>query len=68
MCTRPPSSSLSAYGGMVNDDVRSPSSGGGTPGLLPPSSHLSGDNMSEAGKRIASIPPHCQSYGDGDRC
>lgn len=46
---RPPSSSLSAYGGMVNDDVRSPSSGGGTPGLLPPSSHLSGDNMSEAG-------------------
>ncbi len=46
---RPPSSSLSGYG-LGNDDARSPSSGGGTPGLMPPGSHLSGDNCSEAGK------------------
>jgi len=51
---RPPSSSLSPYG-LGNDHdlphaVRSPSSGGGTPvGLHPPGSHLSGDNVSEAG-------------------
>lgn len=47
---RPPSSSLSQYG-LVHDDVRSPSSGGGTPtGLMPPGSHLSSqDNLSEAG-------------------
>ena len=48
---RPPSSSLSAYG-LGNDEARSPSSGGGTPGLLShqPGSHISGDNISEAGK------------------
>ena len=46
---RPPSSSLSGYG-LHNDDARSPSSGGGTPGLMPPGSHLSGDNISEAGR------------------
>merc|ERR1719411_767261 len=47
---RPPSSSLSAYG-LGNDEARSPSSGGGTPGLLShqPGSHISGDNISEAG-------------------
>jgi len=45
---RPPSSSLSGYG-MGNDDVRSPSSGGGTPGLMQPGSHMTGDNISEAG-------------------
>ncbi|XP_071746720.1 homeobox protein homothorax isoform X2 [Lepeophtheirus salmonis] len=45
---RPPSSSLSAYG-LMNEDTRSPSSGGGTPGLMPPGSLLSGDNISEAG-------------------
>merc|ERR1711963_1392114 len=47
---RPPSSSLSAYG-LGNDAARSPSSGGGTPGLLShqPGSHISGDNISEAG-------------------
>ncbi len=56
---RPPSSSLSAYGTMlgaehVDHHVRSPSSGGGTPtGILPPGSHLSGDNVSEAGKTQA---------------
>ena len=47
---RPPSSSLSGYGGLGNDEARSPSSGGGTPGLLQPGSHISGDNISEAGK------------------
>ena len=37
---------------MSNDaDARSPSSGGGTPGLMPPGSHLSGDNLSEAGRK-----------------
>merc|ERR1712051_424443 len=46
---RPPSSSLSGYGGLGNDEARSPSSGGGTPGLLQPGSHISGDNISEAG-------------------
>ena len=48
---RPPSSSLSGYG-LGNDEARSPSSGGGTPGLLShqPGSHISGDNISEAGK------------------
>jgi len=46
---RPPSSSLSGYGGLGNDEARSPSSGGGTPGLLQPGSHLSADNISEAG-------------------
>lgn len=48
---RPPSSSLSGYG-LGNDEARSPSSGGGTPGLLShqPGSHLSQDNISEAGK------------------
>jgi homeobox protein homothorax len=47
---RPPSSSLSGYG-LGNDEARSPSSGGGTPGLLShqPGSHISGDNISEAG-------------------
>lgn len=51
---RPPSSSLSAYGGPVNDDVRSPGSGG-TPGPLsqPPASQQSLDN-SDPGKRIIS--------------
>ena len=49
---RPPSSSLSGYGGLGNDEARSPSSGGGTPGLLQPGSHISGDNISEAGKRL----------------
>lgn len=46
---RPPSSSLSGYG-LGNDEARSPSSGGGTPGLLShqPGSHISGDNISEA--------------------
>lgn len=34
----------------VCGDVRSPSSGSGTPGLLAPGSHLSTDNLSEAGK------------------
>jgi hypothetical protein len=50
---RPPSSSLSAYG-LGNDEARSPSSGGGTPGLLShqPGSHISGDNISEAGKHL----------------
>ena len=38
---RPPSSSLSGYGGLGNDEARSPSSGGGTPGLL---SHQPGSN------------------------
>jgi len=47
---RPPSSSLSGHGYYGNDDARSPSSGGGTPGLMQPGSHLSGDNISEAGK------------------
>ena len=46
---RPPSSSLSGYGHGL-DDVRSPGSGGGTPRLMPPGSHLSGDNISEAGR------------------
>merc|ERR1711936_1463590 len=46
---RPPSSSLSGYGGLGNDEARSPSSGGGTPGLLQPGSHISGDNISGAG-------------------
>ena len=51
MLQRPPSSSLSGYG-LGNDEARSPSSGGGTPGLLShqPGSHISGDNISEAGK------------------
>merc|ERR1712029_1026358 len=42
--------SLSGYG-LGNDEARSPSSGGGTPGLLShqPGSHISGDNISEAG-------------------
>ena len=48
---RPPSSSLSGYGHGL-DDARSPGSGGGTPRLMPPGSHLSGDNISEAGKTI----------------
>ena len=46
---RPPSSSISDYG-LGNAEARSPSSGGGTPGLLQPGSHISGDNISEAGK------------------
>merc|ERR1719232_1535241 len=45
---RPPSSSISDYG-LGNAEARSPSSGGGTPGLLQPGSHISGDNISEAG-------------------
>ena len=48
---RPPSSSMSMYCGP--DEARSPSSGGGTPGLMPPGSHLSTDNISEAGKTVA---------------
>merc|ERR1711963_490198 len=46
---RPPSSSISDYG-LGNAEARSPSSGGGTPGLLQPGSHISGDSISEAGK------------------
>ena len=55
---RPPSSSLSGYG-LGNDEARSPSSGGGTPGLIhQPGSHISGDNISEAGKHHFLLPPY----------
>merc|ERR1719232_1086251 len=37
---RPPSSSISDYG-LGNPEARSPSAGGGTPGLLQPGSHIS---------------------------
>merc|ERR1719273_2100662 len=66
---RPPSSSLSGYGGLGNDEARSPSSGGGTPGLLQPGSHISGDNISEAGDFLGDASNASVGSGDGtDGC
>lgn len=70
--SRPPSQSLSSYGG-AGEDVRSPTGSTGTPGPMPqqPSSQQSTDNNSEAGKSVDSfslgLSPHGDaSVGSGD--